>query len=76
MIKNRKYLNKILVTDILVCIRLNYLNNWNFNKEKKREYINNLLKDEKVIKVLKKKVMEKKEGYTLHNSKYKNYFFL
>ena len=61
MIKNRKYLNKILVTDILVCIRLNYLNNWNFNKEKKREYINNLLKDEKGNKGFKKKVMEKKK---------------
>ncbi len=74
--KTEKYLNKILVTDILVCIRLNYLNNWNFNKEKKREYINNLLKDEKVIKVLKEKGYGKKKDILCTIVNTKNYFFI
>lgn len=46
------YLNKILVTDILICIRLNYLNNWNFTKIEQHEYIDRLLNDEKVKEVL------------------------
>ena len=69
--KTEKYLNKILVTDILV-----YLNNWNFNKEKKREYINNLLKDEKVIKVLKEKGYGKKKDILCTIVNTKNYFFI
>ncbi len=70
--KARIYLNSVLATDIIVCCRLNYLNNWNFNKEQQKLYLDKLLSDEKVNEVLNDRRYGKKKNILCEILKSKN----
>ena len=48
----RKILNKVLMVDILVCCRLNFMNNWSNTEEEHKRYIIDLLKKKRVIEVI------------------------
>lgn len=48
----KSYLNLALATDILVCAKLNYLNNWNLSKDNRQDYIKNLTSNKKVREIL------------------------
>lgn len=45
-------LNKVLMVDILVCCRLNFMNNWSRNEDDHKSYINNLISIPRVQSVL------------------------
>lgn len=48
----RKILNKVLMIDILVCCRLNFMNNWSQYTQDHEKYIMNLLSKERVKEVI------------------------
>lgn len=45
-------LNKVLMVDILVCCRLNFMNNWSKSEDDHKSYINNLISIPRVQSVL------------------------
>lgn len=47
-----QYLNSVLVTELLICCRLNFGNNWTRDKKEQKKYILELLNDNKIQEIV------------------------